>query len=93
MPTMAPARTAPVDGVPYGGSLGAQMGLGVVPEDSGMHIAPPSPQQSEGFTNREWASKVMNLCNAVVHDQNADVFTKDTAMLLRCEAHEQLLNL
>ena len=93
--SLTPAHTAPVDGVATysSGGGGAQnlSGLGVVPEHSGVNDAPGSPE-SENLTSREWASKVVNLCNAVVHDRNADEFTKEQAMLLRCEAHEHLLN-
>ena len=91
--TMTPAHTAPVDAVGSYGSVPTFQGLGVVPENSGVDGVADSPPQSDAVTtNREWASKVVNLCNAVLHDPHVDEVTKEQAIMLRCDAHEQLLS-
>jgi hypothetical protein len=82
------ACTAPVDGI--GSTYGSQNqgGLDAVPEDFRMDDnvpASPDKPEDEGPISEEWASKIVKLCDAIVRDRKANEFTKQQALLLRCE--------
>jgi hypothetical protein len=94
VPVHTSGYTASMDGI--GACSQNTVGLGAVPEDSRMEDdAPAFPDEPDnrGAASQELVRKVLSLCNAVVQDRRADEFTKQQALLLRCEANEHLLNL